>query len=340
MRSEFNSSRGHFNTDNMKIAFTGDVMLGRIVNKYINLNKPSYVLGNTLPILKKADIRIINLECCISSYKERWDKTPKVFFFRADPIAIDVLKEANIDYVSLANNHTLDFKEKALLDTIKLLDNAEIKHAGAGKNLSEAKKPAILKFKNIKISVISYSDHPYEFKATKTMPGINLTDIDEALKDFSRIKKEVKNAKKISDLLVFSIHWGPNMQLRPSDNFKEFAHKITDAGVDILHGHSAHIFQGVEIYKNKLIIYDSGDFIDDYYVGSFEKNDQQFLYLVTIKDKKIQKLDLIPVLINNCQVNLADKKTFNEIYDRFKMLCREMGTKVVKEKDKLVIKIL
>jgi poly-gamma-glutamate capsule biosynthesis protein CapA/YwtB (metallophosphatase superfamily) len=76
-----------------------------------------------------------------------------------------------------------------------------------------------------------------------------------------------------ADLVVFSIHWGPNMRQAPPDEFKQFARAVLDAGADIFHGHSAHIFQGIEIYKGKPILYDIGDLIDDYYVDIVNKND-------------------------------------------------------------------
>lgn len=100
------------------LAFKGDVMLGRLVNETIRHRGASYVWGDTLPLIKKADLRLINLECVIAKDGAPWDKTPKMFFFRADPHAIDVLKIAGENYVSLANNHTLDFGEEALLEML------------------------------------------------------------------------------------------------------------------------------------------------------------------------------------------------------------------------------
>jgi len=119
------------------LAFTGDVMLGRLVNDYIILgNKPSeYVWGNFVDLLKEADLTIINLENAIAESGKEWSKTPKVFFFRADPKAIDVLKAAGIDYVTLANNHILDYEEEAFVETLQHLEKNNISYAGAGKNI-------------------------------------------------------------------------------------------------------------------------------------------------------------------------------------------------------------
>ena len=99
-----------------------------VVNEVIRNMGASYVWGDTLPLIKKADMLLINLECVIAKNGTSWDKTPKLFFFRADPHAIDVLKIAGVNYVSLANNHTLDFGEEALLEMLNRLDNAGIAH--------------------------------------------------------------------------------------------------------------------------------------------------------------------------------------------------------------------
>src|SRR5215212_2888083 len=117
------------------LALTGDVMLGRGVNETLRSVRPEEPWGDTLPLLLSADLRVVNLECAITGHKRPWSRTRKVFHFRADPPAVEVLLAARVDAFSLANNHTLDFEEKGLLDTLKHLEEAGIRHAGAGRNL-------------------------------------------------------------------------------------------------------------------------------------------------------------------------------------------------------------
>src|SRR5918997_773806 len=126
------------------IALTGDVMLGRGVNETLRGVRPEEPWGDTLPLLLSADLRIINLECAITEHKQPWSRTPKVFHFRADPVAIEVLRAARIDACSLANNHTLDFEEQGLLDTLDHPQAAGVRYAGAGGNLEEAARPVLL----------------------------------------------------------------------------------------------------------------------------------------------------------------------------------------------------
>src|ERR671932_2107769 len=128
----------------LTMALVGDVMLGRGVNEALRTLRPEQPWGNVLPLLDAADLRIINLECAITEHKQPWTRTPKVFHFRADPSAIEVLTAARVDGCSLANNHTLDFEEQGLLDTLQHLEANNIRYAGAGRNQEEAMSPAFL----------------------------------------------------------------------------------------------------------------------------------------------------------------------------------------------------
>ncbi len=321
------------------IAFTGDVMLGRLVNEYVILsNKPaSYVWGDMIELIKKADLRIINLENAIASSGKPWSKTPKVFFYRADPKAIDVLKCANIEYVTLANNHVLDYDEEAFIETLEHLEKSKISYAGAGRNMYEAEKPAFILAKGIKIAVIAFTDNMPEWAATAKKPGVNYIEVSMDEKNFGTLRKSINEVKNVADIIIISAHWGPNMKQRPTKTFKEFAHTTIDAGADIFHGHSAHIFQGIELYKGKLIMYDTGDFVDDYAVDEELRNDQTFLFLVTLSKNKIEKVGLIPGLISMMQVNKAKDNEFEEISSKMIKLSEEMETKIIKNKDRLEV---
>ncbi len=319
------------------LAFTGDVMLGRLVNSMIKRMGASYVWGDTLPLIKKADLLLINLECVIAKDGKAWDKTPKVFFFRAGPHAIDVLKIAGVNYVSLANNHTLDFGEKALLEMLNRLDEAEIAHAGAGRNLREASNPAVIEAGGLRVEVVSFTNNEPAFAAMETSPGTNYIPITLANKIVKRVRAAIDEARSLADLVVFSIHWGPNMRQKPTEAFREFAHAVIEMGVDIFHGHSAHIFQGIEIYGGKVIMYDTGDFVDDYYVGPREKNDQQLLFLAIVSRGKIKRVEMIPVEISMCQVNIAMGDVHEEISERMIKLSDEFGASVKKKNGRLVV---
>ena len=130
------------------------------------------------------------------------------------------------------------------------------------------------------------------------------------------------------------------MKRKPSNAFIRFAHRMIEAGADILHGHSAHIFQGIEVYRNKLILYDTGDFVDDYYVTPALRNDQSFFYIVHADSNGIIKLELFPVLISNMQVNRATGRDYEQTVRRLKDLSEPFGTQFLEEADRLVIGVL
>ena len=321
-------------------AFTGDVMLGRTVNEYINSRTPQYPWGNVLPIIKKADLSFVNLECAITSHKKESEMI-KAFYFRADPVSVDVLKQGGINYVSLANNHVLDFGDAGLSETINLLDKNNIFHAGAGKSITDASRPALLEIKGLKVTVLSFSDYPREWAAEKRKAGLNYISVSLSDKNFSKIRQSIKDAKKQADIVVFSIHWGPNMRQYPPKDFVEFAHAVMDAGADIFHGHSAHVFQPIEIYNGKPIFYDCGDFIDDYAVDIDLRNDYALLYNVIISpvSKKIMSIELVPCIIHSCRVNLADESLFEIIAQKIEAISLSFGTKIRRVKNKLVVDI-
>ena len=317
----------------MVIGFTGDVMIGRLVNETINKTSISYPWGNILPLLKENDLNIINLETTLTKSKLA---VPKVFNFKSDPEHIETLVQGHIDVVTLANNHALDFSDEGLFETIKMLDNKNIKYVGAGVNENEARKLIIIKKKNIRIGIIGYTDNEPDWKAGKEKPGINFIRVG----DIERVKQDITRVRDKVDMLVVTLHWGPNMRQKPTQKFIDFAHSLVDNGVDIVHGHSAHIFQGIEVYKNKIIMYDTGDFVDDYMVTPGLRNDTSFLFRIYTTKERLEKIELIPVLISNMQVNIAPPNLALQILEKMKRLSAEFNTLVEVEDERGFVKIL
>ncbi|MDA8218194.1 MAG: CapA family protein [Dehalococcoidales bacterium] len=320
------------------MALAGDVMLGRLVNDALDLGGPRYPWGDTLPLLRQADLTLINLECVIASRGRPWIRTPKVFHFRASPVGIAVLQAAGVDYVSLANNHVLDYEEEALLEMLDRLDAAGIARAGAGHNLAEASAPAVLEASGVRIGVLSFTDNEPVWLASETRPGINYLPALADERYFGRVRQGIAEARRRgADLVVLSNHWGPNMRVRPTPEFRRFAHAAVDAGVDIYVGHSAHVLQGVEIYGGKPIFYDAGDFVDDYAVEPQLRNDLSALFLLTVGRQGVERIEAVPTAIDFCQVNLAAGPEFDWVAERLRLLSGEMGTDIVRKADRLEV---
>jgi len=326
--------------DLVTLALTGDVMLGRLVDQAMLAEGPYYPWGNMLPLLRNADLTLVNLECVVASGGQPWTRWPKVFHFRAGYVALDALKVAGVDFVSLANNHVLDYEEEALLEMLGHLTVNGIAWAGAGRNRAEAARPAILEASGIRLGVLSFTDNEPGWGATDTTPGTNYLRVTVDEPDFARVREGVAQARRLgADLVILSNHWGPNMRLRPTAEFRRFAQAAVDAGVDLYIGHSAHVMQGVEVYHGKPIIYDAGDFVDDYAVDAELRNDLSALILATVSRRGVERLELVPTAIDLCQVNRASGEDYALIADRLRELSGELGTRIVDGGNRLTVEL-
>jgi poly-gamma-glutamate capsule biosynthesis protein CapA/YwtB (metallophosphatase superfamily) len=238
---------------------------------------------------------------------------------------VQVLREARVDACSLANNHILDFGSPGLIETIEVLGSVGIQHVGAGRTLEEATAPAVLERRGVTVGILGYTDNEPDWAAANGRPGTHYISVDE----IPRAQADVEALRERVDVVIVTIHWGPNMRLRPAPEYRRFAQAVIDAGADVLHGHSAHVFQGIETRGRGLILYDTGDLVDDYRVDPVLRNDLSFLYLVQADSAGVTGLGMIPVRIANLQVNRAQGEDYRLAVDRVMGLSREFGTEVI-----------
>ncbi|MCS6289092.1 MAG: CapA family protein [Nitrospira sp.] len=315
----------------MRLALTGDVMLGRMVDEHMIQNRslrPEALWGDILPVMLKADCRLINLECVISSQGEAWHPATKAFHFRAHPRAVDVLRAARIDGVTLANNHVLDYGPDALLDCVNLLDRAGIKRTGAGAMLEEALAPAVFALPEASVAVLSLTDNEPEWEATSRKPGVNYVAYnDRGLVEpyQSRTAQVLSSARRQAELVIVSAHVGPNWGA-PSRAMKALAHQLLDMGADLYWGHSNHAPQGIELYRGKAIVYSAGDFIDDYMVDRDERNDLSFLFMLDVEKGRVRRISLHPVRIEDLGVRRAKDEEWQFLARSMQAKCRAFGT--------------
>jgi poly-gamma-glutamate capsule biosynthesis protein CapA/YwtB (metallophosphatase superfamily) len=322
------------------LALVGDVMLGRVVNRMIAEHGSAYPWGDVLPAVRGADGFLINLECALTDHTERWsDGGHKPFYFRANPRVVETLQVAGVDFASLANNHAADFGMHGLLDMVHRLDEAGIAHAGAGADLAAARMPAFLTADTLRVGVVAFADHPAAWAAGRTAPGINHTPVSLAAEHFGAMANALTIAHQQADLVIFSMHWGPNMRARPTPAFRAFARRVIEAGADVFWGHSAHIVQGVEVWHGKPILYDTGDFVDDYAIDPELRNDLSGLFLLRARPPAIARIDVIPVAIGRCQVNQARGAERDWFVERFTALCAERGTAVLATDEALTVPV-
>jgi poly-gamma-glutamate synthesis protein (capsule biosynthesis protein) len=316
------------------IALTGDVMLGRLVDQYMVRNStvsPASIWGDVLPLMLSAGVRAINLECVISSKGAKWKPLTKAFHFRAHPRAIEFLRAASIDCVTLANNHVLDYGAEALEECIQLLDRAGIKHAGAGANLAQAMEPALLTTPEDTIAVVALTDNEPEWEATASRPGVFYIMYDKQglLEPYrSRVRQAIARARSLAGLVIVSAHVGPNWG-KPSAAMQALAHQIIDFGADVYWGHSNHAPQGIQFVHRRPILYSTGDFVDDYAVDPIERNDLCFLFCLHVERGRTSKIVLYPTAIEDFRVRRAQGEEVRFLMQRITSLSAEFGTQVL-----------
>jgi poly-gamma-glutamate synthesis protein (capsule biosynthesis protein) len=320
------------------IALVGDVMLGRGVARAAERMLPYEHWGDAAPVLHAADLRICNLECAITDHHRPWTRSPKTYHFRADRRAIEILKSGRIDACMLANNHILDYEEQGLLDTVHALDAAGIRHAGAGRNGSDAALPALLTAGEppARVAVVSFTDNEPIFGAGKTA-GTNYLEVSLEPAALARVDAAIAAARQVADLVIVSNHWGANYRERPSPLFREFARAVIERGAHAYYGHSAHLFHGVELHRGKPILYDTGDFIDDYSLHSGARNDWSFVFLLRFADGQFAGLEMVPVQLRFAKVELARDPQRAAIMQRMQALSAELGTVLVRGGDRLTL---
>lgn len=313
-------------------------MLGRAVNDAMLAHGIAYPWGDLPPLLHEVDLFLVNLECALTSCSERWAGDPeKPFFFRADPALAGSLRHARVDGVSVANNHICDFGLPGLRQTLEVLDGLGIAHAGAGADAAAAAAPASLRAGALRVALLAFADHPAAWAAGPSTAGLNYCCVSTAKEEFQPVASALAAARSEADLVIFSIHWGPNMRARPTRQFRDFARQVIAAGADLFWGHSAHVVQGVELYRGRPIIHDSGDFVDDYAVHDALRNDLSALFLLHASRGGAARLELVPVAIDSMQVNIARGPDSDWIARRVTTLSREMGTEVVERDGRLEI---
>jgi poly-gamma-glutamate synthesis protein (capsule biosynthesis protein) len=323
----------------MRIAIVGDVMLGRLLNQALMVEQPAYPWGNTLPLFAASDLRICNLECVLADRGRPWSVTSKMFHFRSNARNVAVLQAAQINLVSLANNHVLDYEYDALFEMLEVLQRANIHYAGAGRDRDDAWRPAQFAVGETRIAAFALTDNVPEWEATDKVPGVCYVPVEREDERAKRLFASVGKAKSGADCVIVSCHWGPNWGYEPPDSHLAFAHALVDAGADIVFGHSPHVFRGIELYRGHPILYSAGNFIDDYAVDEVERNDESFVFTLNMEHGIVQELELYPTLIREFQALLAEPPDALRIGKKMQALCERLGTRATWDSSAACLKI-
>lgn len=258
----------------------GDLMIDR--------PDPASILRHVENDMREADVTYVNLEGPACDVGE---KNPALVGIarptKSCPGAIDALVHAEVDVVSLANNHTMDYGKEGLFQTLELLDAARIPYTGAGRNIAEARKPALLETGGIKIAMLSYTSvcmPPYV--ATNDQAGAAVIRVKTTYEanlrlllqpgspmatrtvghpdDVEMLVGDIRAARKSADIVLVSWHWGISERWgKIADYQRTLGRAAIDAGANAILGHHAHMLLGIEFYKHCPIFYSMGNFAFD-----------------------------------------------------------------------------
>ncbi|MEV0157432.1 CapA family protein [Micromonospora sp. NPDC050686] len=289
----------------LRLAFAGDVhFTGRTLRL---LDDPRTAFGPIVPVLRDADLTLVNLETAVTS---RGTAQPKRYQFRSPETAYPALRAAGIDAVSLANNHTLDYGRVGLLDTLDAAADVDFPVFGAGRTADAAYAPWLSTVKGVRVAALGLSqvhELAAQWQATETRPGIAMAfDTDRAV-------AAVRAARDRADLVVVFMHWGIEGDPCPTGEMKTFARRLAAAGADIVIGAHAHTLLADGWLGRTYVHYGLGNFL---WYGGSRSTDSGVLRL-TVRGRTVTRTEFLPATVSGTgQPVLASGAAKGRIEDR------------------------
>jgi poly-gamma-glutamate synthesis protein (capsule biosynthesis protein) len=296
-----------------------------------------YVWGAALEEWARAkpDARVVNLETSVTRSE---DYVRKGINYRMSPENVGCLLAAGIDCCTLANNHVLDWGRAGLLETLEVLKQHGLKTCGAGQDIRAARAPAILEIAGKgRVLVFSLasptSGTPLDWSATTNRPGVNvIAELSESAAD--QVAGEIRRIRRPGDVVVVSVHWGPNWGYEVPDEQWRFAHALIErANVSIVHGHSSHHTKGIEVHRNRLILYGCGDFVNDYEgISGYEefRDDLAVMYFASVDagNGELLGLEMTPLQIKNFRLHRASSEDVEWLRETIERASKPFGTRL------------
>src|SRR5919106_486349 len=180
------------------------------------------------------------------------------------------------------------------------------------------------------LAALGVADHPADFDAARGRPGIAYADLEQRLPAW--LEDAVAGAAADADVVLVTPHWGPNMSPRPTPHVRDAAHRLIEAGATIVAGHSAHVFHGVA----GRILYDLGDFLDDYATNPILRNDLGLVWLFELDGHVHHRIEAMPLKLDYCFTRVATGEDAVWVRHRFRRACAQRGT-TSEEEDGLVV---
>ncbi|HVN70799.1 MAG TPA: CapA family protein [Desulfomonilia bacterium] len=301
----------------------GDIMLSGSSKPYLKAKGYDFTFQDTTlaKVISGSGAAFCNLEYPITDQGDRYED--KTYTFRGEPDSLKAIKKAGFNLISLANNHTMDYGEKGLIDTLRQCRKNRIVYAGAGTDLTSACRLGILRKSGVRYGILAYSfTFPEEFWATPEKAGT-------AHPDWGQVGRDIRDARLRVDILIVSCHWGEELKENPKKYQIDFAHHAINAGADIVAGHHPHIPQPIEIYKGKPIFYSLGNYA---FGAVSDKVTFSFAALTRFRNRVPVWVDLYPVNVHNREVCfqpvLAKGSSAKNIISYLRDISKPFGTHI------------
>lgn len=298
--------------DEITLLAVGDIMLSRHIGKVMAKKGNDYPFEQIAPTIKKGDIVFGNLESILGKSNDPPFFSDNPYNFLAVPDAAKTLKGSGFTVLNLANNHAMDFGSSPILQTRELLKKEGIEAFGAGKDLKEARKPAIVEVNGLRFAFLGYSIIFYpQARAGKNNAGVSPIRL-------AHIKKDIQAVRSKADFVIVSFHWGEEYHDLPNQKQRDIAHQTIDWGADMILGHHPHVLQGIELYKDKVIAYSLGNFIFD---QKGDGKDRSIILSCIFRGKALRSVEITPLdRFNTYYPKIAEGQPKQEILEKMRAI--------------------
>ena len=304
----------------------------------LKANDFTYAFGDMVDRMQKLDLFFCNLECQIADVGRKMDKAQdRPFHFRANPVMVRALVESGVDVVTIANNHGMDYGSDALLQTIDLCRTNGIEIVGGGRNATEAAAAGFVEARGLCVGFVGFQSTLTMMNAGPDTAGVNAVRYQQSDHFLAAAEAALTKARKKADVVVFTVHWGPNYRREPTKKQRRIARQILDMGYDVFIAHSAHQFLGVEIHNGKPIIHDAGNFVVDFYPKENNWGDRNLMFVINFRGTKVQSIEAVPIYRTGSVTNFATGQRARAICERFSNMCAVLGTEVEKKPDDRIL---
>ena len=316
-------------TDTLVTAtMVGDIMFGRHVEEVSDRYGQEHLFRYVKPYFDQADYSTGNFEHPVT-LSDDYEKQEKYIHLQTKAQSVETLEKLNFSVLNAANNHSMDYLENGLNDTIRTFQQFDLDVVGIGKNLEEAGGIDYRMVNGIKIATLGFTDaYVAGSGATQSKPGV------------LRAKPEIfipliHEAKENADLVVVHAHWGQEYETEPSPRQKKLAETMADSGADIILGHHPHVLQSVDVYKDTVIFYSLGNFIFDQ--GWSNARESAIVQYKLLKNG-VGRFEITPILIREATPTPLGKEDWYYKEKIFKRLIKGSSNEIsVKEEDNKLV---